>query len=185
MAEIKKMALKGQHVIQFYKFIYVQSGAKMMARDIVRMTNQINKMTEFIGQLTAVSMRVSSISSLNELSNAVEEAGKAITIVSSKLDSGKLANMAKTMAKEDAKLDMKQDMLQDVLDSIGEGMDDPEQQEELYKQVLSEVGLEVDQVLPQSNKQEVVKPEAKKEQGKVAVGEEEDSLDAMLKSLQK
>ena len=90
----------------------------MMARDIVRLTNQINKMTEFVGQLTAVSMRISSISSLNELSNAMEEAGKAITIVSSKLDSGKLANMAKTMAKEDAKLDMKQDMMQDVLDSI-------------------------------------------------------------------
>ena len=63
----------------------------MMARDIVRLTNQINKMSEFVGQLTAVSMRISSISSLNELSNAMEEAGKAITIVSSKLDSGKLA----------------------------------------------------------------------------------------------
>lgn len=157
----------------------------MLARDIVRITNQINKMTEFVGQLTAVSMRISSISSLNELSNAMEEAGKAITIVSSKLDSGKLANMAKTMAKEDAKLDMKQDMMQDVLDSIGEGMDDPEQQEELYKQVLSDVGLEVDKVLPQSNDTEVVKPQAQKEQQKVAVGEEEDSLDAMLKSLQK
>ena len=56
----------------------------MMARDIVRLTNQINKMSEFVGQLTAVSMRISSISSLNELSNAMEEAGKAITIVSSK-----------------------------------------------------------------------------------------------------
>ena len=41
------MALKGQH-----------SGAKMMARDIVRMTTQINKLT---GQLTRVSMRIASI----------------------------------------------------------------------------------------------------------------------------
>ena len=63
MQEIKKMALKGQH-----------SGAKMMARDIVRMTTQINKLTEFSGQLTAVSMRIASISTLNELSDAMEQA---------------------------------------------------------------------------------------------------------------
>ena len=157
----------------------------MIAKDIVRMTNQINKMTEFIGQLTAVSMRISSMSSLNEVANAMESAGKAITVVSSKLDSGKLQQMMKTMAKEDAKMDMKQEMMQDVLDSIGEGMDDPEQQEELYKQVLSDVGLEVDKVLPQSHDAEVAKPQEVKEQQKVAVGAEEDSLDAMLKSLQK
>ena len=122
----------------------------MIAKDIVRMTNQINKMTEFIGQLTAVSMRISSLSSLNEVANAMESAGQAITVVSSKLDTGKLQQMMKVMAKEDAKMDMKQEMMQDVLDSIGEGMDDPEQQDELYKQVLADVGLEVDKVLPQS-----------------------------------
>ena len=148
----------------------------MMARDIVRLTNQINKMSEFVGQLTAVSMRISSISSLNELSNAMEEAGKAITIVSSKLDSGKLANMAKTMAKEDAKLDMKQDMMQDILDDLGGEMDDPEEQEKLYKDVLCQVGLEVDNVLPGAKN---VEAEKKEKEG------EEDSLDAMLKSLQK
>ena len=151
----------------------------MIAKDIVRMTNQINKITEFIGQLTAVSMRISSMSSLNEVANAMESAGQAITTVSSKLDSGKLQQMMKTMAKEDAK----KEMMQDMLDSIGEGMDDPEQQEELYKQVLSDVGLEVDKVLPQSHDAEVAKPEEVKEQQKVAVGAEEDSLDAMLKSL--
>lgn len=156
----------------------------MLARDIVRITGQVNKMTEFIDQLTAVSMRITSISSLNELSNAMEEAGKAMTTVSSKLDTGKLAQMAKQMAKEDAKLDMKQDMLQDVLEGIGDGMDDPVEQEALYKEVLAQVGLQVDDLLPNSNAQEVNKPQKEIEKVKVAV-EEEDSLDAMLKSLQK
>ena len=41
------MALKGQN-----------SGAKMMARDIVRLSTQINKLT---GQLTTLSMRIASI----------------------------------------------------------------------------------------------------------------------------
>jgi hypothetical protein len=104
-------------------------------------------MTDFIGQLTALSFRIGSISTLNELSDALENAGKAMSLVSSKLDSGKLANMAKTLAKEDAKLDMKEDMMNDILEGIGEGMDDPVQQEELYKKVLMDAGLEVDKIV--------------------------------------
>jgi hypothetical protein len=115
----------------------------MLARDIVRMKGQIEKMTEFTGQLKAVALRISSISTLNELSNAMEEAGKAITTVSGKLDANKLAALAKNLSKEDAKLDMKQDMMQDILEGIGEGMDDPIEQERIYKQVLEEVGIEV------------------------------------------
>ena len=115
----------------------------MLARDIVRMHGQIEKMSEFCGQLKAVGLRISSISTLNELSNAMEEAGKAITAVSGKLDATKLADLAKNLSKEDAKLDMKQDMMQDILEGIGEGMDDPAEQERIYKQVLEEVGIEV------------------------------------------
>lgn len=115
----------------------------MLARDIVRMKGQIEKMSEFCGQLKAVALRISSIATLNELSNAMEEAGKAITTVSGKLDANRLAELAKNLSKEDAKLDMKQDMMQDILEGIGEGMDDPAEQERIYKQVLEEVGIEV------------------------------------------
>jgi hypothetical protein len=115
----------------------------MLARDIVRMKGQIEKMSEFCGQLKAVALRISSLATLNELSNAMEEAGKAITTVSGKLDAQKLADMAKILSKEDAKLDMKQDMMADILDGIGEGMDDPIEQERVYKQVLEEVGIDV------------------------------------------
>ena len=54
--EIKKMAQKGQ-----------TTGAKMLAKDIVRSTNQIKKLEQFVGQLSSISMRISSCSSLNEL----------------------------------------------------------------------------------------------------------------------
>lgn len=167
LAQIKKMALAGQH-----------SGAKMLARDIVRTTTQTNKLTEFIGQLGAISLRISSVNSLNELSDAMENAGKAMTLVSSKLDTAKLAQIGKNMAKEDAKLDMKQEMIQDVLDDLGGEMDNPEEQEKLYEDILVQVGLEVKDVLPDSQNNKVDPNKEKKE-------EEEDSLDAMLKSLQK
>lgn len=119
----------------------------MLAKDIVRINSQIGKMTEFCGQLKALSLRISGISTLNELTNAMEEASSAITKVSSKLDAGKLAELSKNMAKEDAKLDIKQEMLSEVLDGIGESMDDPAEQERLYQQVLKDVGLQVEEAV--------------------------------------
>lgn len=116
----------------------------MMARDIVRMRNQITKMNEFCGQLKAVSLRIGSISTINEFSNAMEEAANAIITVSGNLDTQKLAQMAKTMMKEDAKLDMRQEMMQEVLEGIGEGMDDPLQQDQIYKQILEELNINIE-----------------------------------------
>ena len=83
----------------------------MVARDIVRIRSQGEKMTQFVGQLKALSLRIGSLSSLNELSSAMEEASKAMMTVSNKIDTKKLNDMAKIMAKEDAKLDMKSEMV--------------------------------------------------------------------------
>jgi superfamily II DNA/RNA helicase len=104
-------------------------------------------MAEFVGQLKACIMRISSVSTLNELSLAMEEAGKAISLVSGKLDTKKLAEISKTLVKEDARLDMKQDMMEDIFDNLGESLDDPVEQEKLYQQVLKEVGVEVEEIV--------------------------------------
>lgn len=116
----------------------------MLARDIVRVKGQLEKMTQFTGQLKAVSLRFGTISTLNELSNAMDECAKAMTTVSSKLDAGKLQQLAKTMALEDAKLDSKSDMIGDILDGIGESMDDPAETDKIYQAVLRDVGIEVE-----------------------------------------
>ena len=180
LAEIKKMAMKGQHVILILHINFIQGAAKQLARTIAQTTTQINKMTEFSGQLTAVSLRISAISSLNELGNAMEEAAKSLTLVSNKLDTQKLNNMMKNMMKEDEKLEMKQEMMQDIMDSLGEGMDNKEEEDEVYKQVLQEVGVNYNDVLPASGAKQVEVPA---DQNKVLVGADDQSLDEMLKSL--
>ena len=65
----------------------------------------------------------------------------------------------------------------DILDGIGESMDNPEEQEKIYQDVLREVGLEVSEVMPGAGNKSVAKPEENKHV--------EDSLDQMLKELQK
>ena len=101
-------------------------------------------MTQMNGHLKALTLRISGISSLSEMTNARESASAAISSVSSKLDAGKLAQLSKEMAKDDAKLEMKQEMLSEVLDGIGENMDDEEEQDKLYQQVLQDCGVQLE-----------------------------------------
>ena len=152
----------------------------MIAKDIVRTKKQVEKMSEFTGQLKAVSLRIGSISTLHEMSSAMEEAGKAMCLVSTNLDMQKLQKMAKQMAMEDSKLDMKTEMMQDIMEDIGESMDDPVEQDKIYQNVLKEVGIETEGLMPEVGKDKE-KEEPVVEKKKV----EDDSLDAMLKSLQK
>ena len=156
----------------------------MLARDIVRINAQTARLTDFIGQLSALSLKISCMSSLNELNDAMTNAAQAMCLVSSKLDTNKLRNMAKVMAKEDAKLEMKQDMMSDVLDGVGESLDDPVEQEEIYRNVLADVGLEVDKILPDSEKAGVEAAKVAEEEKKQMVAAGDDDLDAMLNSLQ-
>ena len=70
--------------------------------------------------------------------------------------------------------------MSDILDGVGESMDIPEEQEKIYKDVLQEVGLELNELIPDAGSKSVAS--AQKNQVKA---KEEDSLDAMLKELQK
>ena len=170
------MAAKGQ-----------TTGAKMLAKDIVRATNQMKKLEQFIGQLQAVSMRISSCSTLNELSTAMNNAAKAMTLVSNKLDTQKLAQLGKELSKENMKLDMKSDMIQDVLEGVSESMGDEEEEEELYNQVLQEVGVKIGEEMVGTHKEKLIENRVdtgpQKQLVGVGAGGAEDDLDAMLKSL--
>ena len=181
LAEIKKMAQKGQ-----------TAGAKMLAKDIVRSTNQIKKIEQFVGQLTAVSMRISSCQTLNELGDAMNNAAKAMTLVSNKLDPKKMQQMAKIVAKEDFKLDMISDMMGEAMDAVGESMGNEEEEEEIYNQVLQEAGVKIegDMVGPQKNSLAAEKTGPQKQLVGEGVGGSgggaeggDDDLDAMLRSL--
>ena len=68
--------------------------------------------------------------------------------------------------------------MSDILDGIGESMDNPEEQDKIYQNVLREVGLEMDDLIPD--------PSKKVHEGKQTEvkAKEDDSLDQMLKELQ-
>ena len=186
LVEIKKMATKGQ-----------TAGAKMLAKDIVRCTNQIKKIDQFVGQLKAVSMRITSCSTLNELGDAMSNAAKAMTLVSNKLDPKKMAQLAKVVAKEDFKLDMVSDMMGEAMDTVGESMGNEEEEDELYNQVLQEAGVNIEGQMVGAGKETLasqvntgpqkqlagVGPQGGGQGGPGAGADAGDDLDALLDSL--
>lgn len=130
-------------------------------------------MNEFCGHLKAVSLKLSSVSTLNEMSDAMSNATKAMCLVSNKLDATKLANMHKDMAMADGKLEMKQEMMNSVLEDLGGDMDDINESDKIYQDVLKEVGIEVKNSMPETNVKKVENNEIK----------ESDNLEDMLNSL--
>jgi hypothetical protein len=104
---------------------------------------------------------------------------KAMTLVSSKLDTKKLAEMGKMMAKQDMALEMKSEMMSEVLDSLDDGNEEAE--EELYNQVLMEAGVNMQNELDVGigNKEQASPMQAQNIQSGV------DDLDAMLNDLNK
>ena len=162
--EMKKMGKNGQ-----------EKAAKTLAKDVVRTRTQVSKMNDFCGNLKAVSLRLSTVTSLNEMSDAMESANKAMSLVSSKLDPQKLNQIAKEMARSEGKLEMNQEMMDSIMEDIGDNMDDPIQEEEVYNDLLKEVGISVGKEL------DVNVPKKKEVNQEV----EKDSLEDMLNSLQK
>ena len=169
LTQIKKLAEKGQ-----------TTGAKMLAKDIVRAQKQQQKLEQFAGQLNAVSLRIGSCATLNELGDAMASCASAMSLVSSKLDPKKMQQMAREIARQDEMLDMKADMISDVLESLNDGNE--EEEEALYNQVLQEAGVNLANELnfegnsnAQENNKEIAQPSM----------EGTDDLDAMLKELNK
>lgn len=173
LAEMKKMGKKGQDVSNFSKNTK-QKAARQLAKDVVRTRTQISKMNEFAGQLKATALKLSSVSTLNDMYDAMANATNAMCMVSNKLDATKLSQMSREMAMADGKLEMKQEMLSSVLEEIGNDMEDPIESEKLFQDVLKEVGLDVQGALPEvkTSKVEVNKSQVK-----------HDDLDEMLNSL--
>ena len=171
LTQIKKLAEKGQ-----------TTGAKMLAKDIVRAKKQQQKLEQFVGQLNAVSLRIGSCMTLNELGDAMANCASAMTLVSSKLDPKRLAQMAKEIAKQDEMLDMKSDMISEVLESLDEGNE--EEEEAIYNQVLQEAGVKLAEEMKFEGDSKEINDKVMA-QPAMEGGEGTNDLDAMLKELNK
>lgn len=164
----KKMAQSGN-----------QAGAKMMAKDIVRMQNQSKNLEKISGQMSGMKMKVQNANSLNTINKALESSANAMNLANRNMNIGNLQNNAKNIMKLNDKLEMKSDMISDALDNLYD--DDEYESNQLYQQVLREAGYQINEELPGSVKQPIYQQQNKIDLKNFKSGDNE--LDDLLNQL--
>lgn len=164
----KKMAQSGN-----------QAGAKMMAKDIVRMQNQSKNLEKISGQMSGMKMKVQNANSLNTINKALESSANAMNLANRNMNIGNLQNNAKNIMKLNEKLEMKSDMISDALDNLYD--DDEYESNQLYQQVLREAGYQINEELPGSVKQPIYQQQNKIDLKNFKSGDNE--LDDLLNQL--
>ena len=164
----KKMAQSGN-----------QAGAKMMAKDIVRMQNQSKNLEKISGQMNGMKMKVQNANSLNTINKALESSANAMNLANRNMNIGNLQNKAKNIMKLNDKLEMKSDMISDALDNLYD--DDEYESNQLYQQVLREAGYQINEELPGSVKQPIYQQQNKIDLKNFKSGDNE--LDDLLNQL--
>ncbi|KAK4057166.1 ESCRT-III subunit protein did4 [Microbotryomycetes sp. JL221] len=137
--DIKNSARKGQ-----------MGSCKVMAKDLVRTRRYISKFYNMKTQLQAVSLRIQTLRSNQQMAEAMKGATRAMSLMSRQMNLPQIQRILQEFEKESSMMDMKEEMMgESIDDAMGE--DDEENEEEegnkILEEVLAEIGINVEQQL--------------------------------------
>jgi len=135
--DIKKSAKAGQ-----------LNACKVMAKDLVRTRRYVQKFYQMRTQLQAVSLRIQTLRSNQQMADAMRGATRAMASMNRGLNLPSIQRIMNDFEKESSMMDMKEEMISDadVMDDEGE----EEEGDNILKQVLDEIGVDLSQQLTQA-----------------------------------
>ena len=122
LAKIKQYANSGNH-----------AAAKPLAKQVTQINSQLAKLQQFSGKMTAINYKVGNAASLGHVANAMQAAGNA-------------------MQTQNMKLDMNSDMMDNALDFMDDDIENDEEANDIYNQVMQEAGYNAEKIIPGANK---------------------------------
>ncbi|KDE06118.1 hypothetical protein MVLG_03535 [Microbotryum lychnidis-dioicae p1A1 Lamole] len=136
--DIKTSARKGQI-----------NACKVMAKDLVRTRKYISKFYGMKTQLQAVSLRIQTLRSNQQMAEAMKGATKAMSLMSKQTNLPQIQRILQEFERESASMDMKEEMMADSIDDAMEDDEDNEEEEgnKILDEVLAEIGIRVGQQL--------------------------------------
>lgn len=191
ISDIKKSAKQGQT-----KTMNIQ------ARDLIRTRKQIDKFEKMKMQIQAISLRLQTVRSSNEMTNSMSNATKILNgLNSGQLNLSQLNKISHEFQKSMDIMDQKQEMVDDIMDDIMDDEIDEEDEEEIdqvVSQVLDEIGINLNDKLGNlsvnqstlNTEQPTTVSSNKNLNSPIAIGggggvDDEDDLQARLNSLKK
>ncbi|PKI84395.1 ESCRT-III subunit protein did4 [Malassezia vespertilionis] len=163
--DIKKSARQGQ-----------MAACKVMARDLVRTRRNVHKFYQMSTQLQAVGLRMQTLRSTQQMSEAMKGASKALGSMNRSMNIMSVQRILQEFERESGTMDMKEEMMSDTMeDAFGEdamldGEGEHEESDAILREVLDEIGISVNQQLS-SVPESAPAPASAALPARVAVGE--------------
>ncbi|KAF8344330.1 Snf7-domain-containing protein [Cantharellus anzutake] len=138
VGDIKRSAKVGQ-----------MNAAKVQAKDLVRTRKYVQKFYQMRTQLQAVSLRIQTLRSNQQMADAMRGATRAMASMNRGLNLPQIQRIMTEFEKESATMDMKEEMMSDAVDDVmdDEVEDEEEEGEKILKEVLDEIGINLQQQL--------------------------------------
>ncbi|KAH8117157.1 vacuolar sorting protein DID4 [Phellopilus nigrolimitatus] len=161
--DIKRSAKSGQ-----------MNACKVMAKDLVRTRRYVQKFYQMRTQLQAVSLRIQTLRSNQQMADAMRGATRAMGAMNKGLNLPGIQRIMNEFEKESATMDMKEEMMSDAVDDVmdDEAEDEEEEGDKILKEVLDEIGVDISQQLVEAPSGSLTSPFANTRQA-VAIGESE------------
>ena len=133
VSEIKKSAKNGQ-----------MGACKIQAKDLVRTRRYIQKFYSMRTQLQAVSLRIQTVRSNEQMMQSMKGATSLLGSMNRQMRLPALQKIAMEFERENDIMDQRQEMMDDAIDDVT-GLEDEEEGEEVIKEVLDEIGIDLGQ----------------------------------------
>jgi len=148
--EIKQMAKQNQ-----------MASARILARDLVRTRNNIQKFYRLRSQLQAVSLRLQTLQSVAAMNDAMKGVTKAMMRMNKSVNLPALQRIMMEFERQSGIMDMKEEMMNDVIDDMADEEEAEEESDEIINQVLDEIGINLSTQLVDapSDAQKVASPQ--------------------------
>ncbi|KAJ3006289.1 Charged multivesicular body protein 2A [Thoreauomyces humboldtii] len=134
IVDIKKAAKAGQ-----------MNACKVMAKDLVRTRRYIQKFYAMKAQLQAVSLKIQTLRSNQQMAEAMRGVTKAMKSMNNQINLPAIQNIMMEFEKESETMDMKEEMMNDAIDDVMEDEGDEEEEDAIVNQVFDEIGISLDQ----------------------------------------
>ena len=131
LKQIKDLAVKNQH-----------GPAKLMSKDLVRSRAQVNMYYTMASQMKVIETQLAAAGMNAQMMESLKGVNQVMAQVNGSMNVQQMNQVMRDFAKETEKMNMQQEMMQDNFEML-EDPDQENQAEEVYSQILGEIGMQL------------------------------------------
>lgn len=121
---------------------------KIMAKDYVRVKRQVTKFYQLKTHLQGVSLQLMTMKSVDAMANAIKNTTRAMVRMNQRLNIPQLTAIMRSFGIESERMEMTSEAIGDTLDDVFAVDGEEEEEDELVKQVMTELQLEMGASIP-------------------------------------